>query len=169
MNVTIREARVDDAEALIPYVQRLAAEPDIDLLLQPGEFDLTVEEEQQILADYAAAENSIYLVAEVEGQIVGSLNCQGSHRRAARHVVMLGMSVAREWRGQGIGTRLLEHALQWARETGIVTRIELFVFARNTGAIRLYERFGFVIEGRRRRSVYKDDQYMDDLLMALLL
>jgi RimJ/RimL family protein N-acetyltransferase len=82
---------------------------------------------------------------------------------------MLGMSVAREWRGEGLGTRLLEHAIQWARETGIVTRIELFVFARNTGAIRLYERFGFVIEGRRRRSVYKDEQYMDDLLMALLL
>jgi putative acetyltransferase len=77
--------------------------------------------------------------------------------------------VAREWRGQGIGTRLLESAIQWARETGVVTRIELFVFARNTRAIRLYERFGFVIEGRRHRSVYEDGQYMDDLLMALLL
>jgi RimJ/RimL family protein N-acetyltransferase len=77
--------------------------------------------------------------------------------------------VAREWRGQGIGRRLLERAIEWARGSGVVTRIELHVFTRNEGAIRLYERCGFAVEGTRRRSVRRDGEYLDDLVMALLL
>lgn len=170
MNLLIREVvPEEDAAAMIAYVQELAAEPGIDILIGPGEFNLTVEEEQRILADFAAAENSIFLLAEVEGQIVGVLNCRGGRRRAARHAVTLGISVRRGWRDRGIGRALMERAVDWARGTGIVTRIELAVFARNERAIHLYKKFGFEEEGLCRKAVFREGHYHDNLIMALLL
>ena len=167
--VTIREARPDDAEAMIAYVNTLAAERDIDILLMPGEFNYTVEEEAAILADYAAAGNSLFLIAEIDGRIAGNLNCNGGRRQATRHTAELGTSVVREWRGQGIGTLLMARAVDWARATGAVRRVELKVFVRNAPAIHLYEKFGFVVEGRHRQAVYRYGEYVDLLTMALLL
>jgi RimJ/RimL family protein N-acetyltransferase len=168
-NLTIRAARPADAARLIAYVQALANEPGIYIGLSPGEFDLTVEQEAQILADYAAAENSIYLVAEVGDQIVGNLDCRGGHRQSTRHCAILGMSVAKDWRGRGVGNLLLQHAVQWGRENPLVTRIELDVFVENSAAIRLYRKYGFAIEGLRRKAIYRDGRYHDDFCMALLL
>jgi len=51
----------------------------------------------------------------------------------------------------------------------VITRVELQVFARNETAIRLYERFGSEVEGRRRRAVFRGGEYLDDLTMAVLL
>jgi RimJ/RimL family protein N-acetyltransferase len=169
MEVAIRKATPNDAPALIEQVRLLTEEPDVDIPLGPGEFTLTEEQERQVLAEYAAAENSVFLVAEADGTIVGMLNCQGGKRKAARHVATLGMSVRKEYRNQGVGGKLMEHAVAWAKETGVVTRIELAVYARNVRAIHLYERFGFVVEGQRQRVVRHGDVYLDDLLMAMLL
>lgn len=165
----IREARQEDAEQLLAHVQQLIAEPDINIPLAPDEFKLTLEEESQILADYAAAANSIFLVAEVDGEIVGALNCKGGARQATRHTAVLGISVSQAWRGQGVGRTLMAQAVVWAKQTGIVTRLELFVYARNQAAIALYRKFGFEVEGQRRRVIYQNGEYLDDLLMALLL
>ena len=168
-DVTIRQARPADAERLIAYVQTLAEEPGINIVIGPGEFDLTVGQEACFVAECVAADNALFLVAEAGSEIVGLLTCQGGKRRATRHAATLGVSVAQGWRGQGIGTRLMEWAIRWARGTGIVSRIELMVFARNQKAIRLYERLGFVEEGRLRKAIYRDGEYIDDLVMGLLL
>lgn len=116
-----------------------------------------------------AADNSIMLVAEMDGQIVGELTCKGGKRKSNRHAVMLGMSVAREWRNQEVGSKLMEHLIEWARQSGVVKRIELAVFARNEMAIHLYQKHGFVVEGRRRNAIFSRDEYVDDLIMAFLI
>ena len=169
MNLIIREAEPSDAEQIIAYVRRLSEEPHSNIEISPGEFTHTVEEEAGFLAEFAQSENSIFLVAEVEGQIVGILNCKGSNRAAIRHAVMLGMSVDKDWRGQGIGSELMAQAITWAKSTNIVSRIELAVFERNEKAIRLYHKFGFEIEGKRRKVGFRDGEYHDGLIMALLL
>ena len=63
----------------------------------------------------------------------------------------------------------MEAALRWARAGGILKRIELKVYARNTAAIHLYQKYGFEIEGTRRRAIFQGGQYLDDLIMSLLL
>lgn len=166
---TIREAVPADAEQLLTLIKLITEEPGVDIPIGPGEFHETVEDERRILEEYRAAENSVYLVADAGGQVIGSLSCKGGSRRASRHSVMLGLLVRKDWRNRGVGTELLLHAIDWAHSNGIVTRIELGVYARNKTAIHLYEKVGFEHEGRKRRALFQDGEFVDDLVMALLL
>lgn len=167
--MTIRAARPDDAEQIIAHVQRLAEEPGNNLPMAPGEFQVTVEEERQLLTDYAAADNCIYLVAEVDGRIVGILNCKGGKRQATRHSASFGISIARDGRNQGVGTALMSFLLDWAKTTGIISRLELEVYAHNATAIHLYRKFGFIEEGRRKQAYFQQGQFIDSIIMAVLL
>jgi len=169
VEVIVREAQPADAEQLIALMQSLSAEPGLYIALSPGEFSLTVAEEQKVIGDYASSDNSLFLVAQVGTQIIGVLTCDGGRRQATRHTVTLGTSVDRGWRNGGVGSQLMARAIEWARGTGIVRRMELFVFARNEMAIHLYRKFGFAVEGRRQRAMLRDGEYLDDLIMALLL
>jgi RimJ/RimL family protein N-acetyltransferase len=77
--------------------------------------------------------------------------------------------VDRDWRNRGVGTALMRRAIEWARGTGVLTRLQLQVFARNAPAIHLYQKLGFQIEGSRRNAILRDGEYIDSLMMALLL
>jgi len=68
-----------------------------------------------------------------------------------RHVGRLGMGILPAYRGQGLGRRLLREVLSRMFARGLL-RVELEVFASNLPAIKLYEREGFVTEGRKRRA-----------------
>ncbi len=167
--VRIREAQPEDAAELISYFRRVFAEPGINLITEADEFSPTVESESRIIREFVRTVNSLFLVAESNGQIVGQLTLEGGKRRNVRHSAVLGITVASDWRGQGVGRRLMEHAIRWARDGRLLTRIELHVFARNEGAIHLYQAMGFILEGRRRSAVIRDGEPLDDLVMALLL
>ena len=170
MSFTIREAQPDDAAALLAHIKTVLAEPLIDIPLTPEEYDRSVDEERDILQKYLETPNSRFLVAvDAAGRIIGEANLRGSRPRALQHAVELGLSVNRDWRDQGVGSALIRHLIDWARETGIITRIELRVYARNARALHVYEKFGFELEGHRRRAIFQDGAYQDDLLMALLL
>jgi len=169
MDFTIRQAVPDDAEALIVRLQGLIEEPGINFLLGPGEFSVTVEQERGWLQQHLDSDNSIFLVAEAGGRIIGNLSCEGGRRAAERHVGTLGISVDADWRGRGVGKALMQAAVDWARGTGVLRRLQLDVFCRNEPAIALYGKFGFEVEGRRRQAVCKEGEYLDVYVMGLLL
>jgi RimJ/RimL family protein N-acetyltransferase len=104
-------------------------------------------------------------VAEANGEIVGMLHVERSRFGFGE----LGMAVARPWRGQGVGTALLEAAIEWAREEGL-HKLSLSVFPHNASAIALYRRFGFVEEGRRIKHFRRaSGELWDAIDMGLLL
>jgi ribosomal protein S18 acetylase RimI-like enzyme len=86
---------------------------------------------------------------------------------ATGHSGVLGMGLLPEWRGRGVGRGLLERTLKAARAFPL-TRVELSARADNEHAIALYRKVGFEVEGRRRRSMFMDGVYYDDIIMALL-
>ena len=167
MPVIIREAIPKDAAKLVNYVNVLLEEPISYLEMAKGEFKLTAEEEKKFIADCKRSENSIFIVAEENGEIIGSLTCIGRERIKIRHNTVLGMSVKKEYRNQGIGSRLIEYAINWAKETGAVKRIELHVFETNNQAIHIYKKYGFIIEGKKQKAIKANDEYVNELIMAL--
>jgi len=170
-SVHIRRAVPDDAGALIVYVKELCRPDDLDLPMEPDEFTYTVEEERKFLEEALVSVNWAYFVAESDGRIVGMCNAGGGKRRATRHAVTLGVTVHRDYRDRGVGTALVRALIDWARAGGVVKRIELQAYARNARAIHVYEKLGFVHEGRRRNAARdrRTGELIDDLVMALLL
>lgn len=166
MTITVRRAKPSDARALVAHLKALTTEPGINVPLAPDEMTLTVDEERDILEDFAESPSAVMLVAIGDGELVGELSVKAiSPRRAVKHVATLGMSVRADWRRRGVGAALMTEAVAWVDTAGIV-RLELYVYARNTAAIRLYEKFGFELEGRRRKFIREGDSYLDDLVMA---
>ena len=113
------------------------------------------------------ARQLIFLVAEVAGHAVG--NCQvervgPSEASEDAHVGDLGILVGKEMRGKGVGTALLERAL--AEASSVFEVVYLSVFSENTGAQRLYERFGFEVCGRQPRMVKRGGRYFDEVRMV---
>ncbi len=110
-----------------------------------------------------------HMVADAGGTLVGWCDAiPGEATSGAPHVARLGMGVVPSHRRQGIGERLLNAVLDKARSKDI-EKIELGVYRANTGAIALYERSGFTVEGCRVRSRCVDGCYDDIILMALFL
>jgi RimJ/RimL family protein N-acetyltransferase len=165
----IRRALPSDASQTRAHLIRLAAEPDSGVLFGPDDVPPTLDEERKLIADYANAPNSIYLVAEADGFIIGNCTGRGGRRIASAGTVGVGIAVHADWRGKGVGTALLRGLINWARRTGVIWRIELDVFTHNTHAIHVYEKLGFEIEGRRQKAYYKNGRFVDAFMMALLL
>ena len=108
------------------------------------------------------------LVAVIDGKVIGwaDLHPAGNPRRS--HVASIGMAVHDAYAGRGAGRALLAALIDQADRWLHFTRLELTVFADNTRAIALYERFGFEREGLLRAHSWRDGAYADGLAMARL-
>ncbi|MGH7123334.1 MAG: GNAT family N-acetyltransferase [Stellaceae bacterium] len=108
-----------------------------------------------------------FVVARAGETVVGWCDIAPNERAGYQHVGRLGMGLLPDWRGRGIGARLLTAALAEADRIGL-ERIELWVFLGNGRAQRLYRRFGFIVEGVMRKARKLDGHYDDQILMARL-
>jgi diaminopimelate decarboxylase len=113
-------------------------------------------------------EQEAQLVALDGGRVVGHVYVQREAHPVTRHVATLGIAVAPDWRGRGIGAALMAEGVRWARSVG-VERLMLSVYPHNTAAIALYRKFGFIDEGRLVRHSRKSTGDEDEILMATWL
>jgi ribosomal protein S18 acetylase RimI-like enzyme len=107
-------------------------------------------------------------VAEDADRIVGWCDIRRETIPVYAHAGHLGMGLLPEYRGRGIGERLIRASIDAARVAGF-ERIELTVYARNVRAVALYCKVGFVHEGTRIRGKKLDGDYDDVHMMGLLL
>lgn len=105
------------------------------------------------------------LVAAAGGQVIGWLNVE----RSGFGFGDIGMLVAREWRGRGVGSALVAAAIEWGRDHQL-HKLTLSVFPHNEAAIALYRKFGFEQEGYRKKQMRRGSGELWDLIeMGLLL
>lgn len=166
--VKVRRARAADLEQYAENVQSVADE---------GRYIFTermTEERRKSAEKLFKDKGCLVAVAEAteggERKLVGSLTMtRYGDAEKSRHVRVLGMLVVKGYRGMGIGTRLMEYALKWARAERGVEKVTLGVFSNNKRAFHLYERFGFEVEGVRRRHYYIAGRHEDEIDMALFV
>lgn len=106
-------------------------------------------------------------VAVSAGEVVGWCDVTPLDRPILAHRGVLGMGLLPQFRGHGIGTKLIRSALAAARAFGL-HRVELTVREPNIGAIELYRKEGFEIEGVQRDAVLVDGVYEDVVCMAMV-
>ena len=163
--VTIRRAVPDDAAAILAYLSRVGGES-INLTFGAEGPGISEEAEREYLTRVGASDNSLAIVAVVGDEIVAGLTFDGGHRPRLRHVGEFGISVLQAYAGQGLGKALLEYMIAWAERGGVVRKINLKVRVDNLPAIRLYQRMGWVTEGRTTRDTLIDGKFNDCLLMG---
>ncbi len=115
-----------------------------------------------------AGEQSIPLVAEFDGRVVGQLSIQLATLRQARrrHVANFGMAVHDAFARRGVGDALVRAMLDMTDNWLNITRVEMEVYTDNAPAIALYQKYGFVIEGTRRMFAFRDGHYADAHVMG---
>ena len=161
MEITIRHAEPDDYAAL----NRVFTSPRVvDGTLQlPYQ---SAESRRKRLAE--PVEGQYSLVAVIDGEVVGQLGLYTTTRPRRRHVGELGMGVRDDWQGRGVGSALMQAALDLADNWLNLTRVELTVYTDNAAAIALYTKFGFQIEGTHRAYAFRNGRYVDAHTMARL-
>ncbi len=102
-----------------------------------------------------------------EGKLIGGVGLE--HQSAENRAAVLGIALGDKgyWDG-GYGTDTMRTVCRFGFEMMNLHRIELEVYAANERAVHVYEKVGFVTEGRRRDAVYKFGRYEDVLIMGLL-
>ena len=160
---TVRRATPHDANALVELAESVGREEG-RWILGTGPWR-AVADERRYLRTVQRYPDAAVFVAEDRDRIVGRLSLSRDPHPASRHVADVGLMVAASHRRKGIGTALLRQAVAWARESRI-RKLELHVFPWNAPALGLYESFGFVQEGYRKRHYERGGELVDAILMA---
>ena len=117
-------------------------------------------------AESTAPDDSVAFVVDVDGAAVGTASLFGLDS-FARHAEA-GISLVPHARGRGIGTAAITQLVEFGFVRCNLRRIHLQAIASNTGAIRAYEKAGFVVEGRQREHAWVRGAYEDIVLMGIL-
>jgi len=166
--VKVRRAREGDLDQFAKNVQSVADE---------GRYIFTekvTEEKKKSMGRLFKDKSCLVVVAEIGAgktrKVVGSLTLERyGNVGKTRHVRALGMLVVKGYRGMGIGTKLMAYALEWAKSQKGVEKVVLGVFSNNQRAFRLYEKFGFEVEGVKKKHYYIAGKLTDEIDMALFL
>lgn len=106
------------------------------------------------------------LVAVRGDEVLGHLSVEVLQHPRRRHVATIGMGVKASVRGTGVGSLLLNSAIDLCEKWANVSRIELEVYTDNAAGVALYSKCGFVIEGTCRQYALRDGRFVDVHIMA---
>lgn len=166
---TVRNAEISDAPELIDYLKKVSSQSRY-LVREENETDLTLKQEEEFILSRLNSENSLMLVACIDGKIIGtcSIGPVSSLSRFS-HRCTVGIAVFKEYCGLGIGSLLMQKALKAAESCGF-EQAELEVVSTNKPAIALYKKCGFTSYGERPYAMkYADGTYANELLMIKML
>jgi L-amino acid N-acyltransferase YncA len=164
MEVNIRPARVTDAQGVVDVINSVIQEGGLTALYPT----LTAEQEEAFIEGLGP--RSIMYVAELAGNILGvqTIEPLAPYTRAMDHVAVMGTYVYRTYRQRGVGSRLTQETMAFARQEGFEKAI-VYVRAGNAGGQAFYRHVGFVPKAILERQVKIDGTYDDEVLMELFI
>ncbi len=163
--LTIESAQLADAEEIISFIKQVESETDF-LIREPGEFNVSVEEERKYIENKLKSDIEVFFTAKVNGRIIGTLGFATIPYNRYKHKGQFGISIMKDFWNYGIGHKLIDTLIKWVDHIGII-KTTLEVDSDNLRAINLYKKFGFTQEG-----ILKDDKYIghgiykDSIIMA---
>jgi len=160
--VVIREVDTSDAFLLIDYIAKVGGESN-NLTFGEGGFGLTINEEIEIIENKKKS-NGLWLVAYIDGELVGNSNLDVPSRERIKHTSSLGITVLKKYWGNGIGNLMMKTIVDYAKENKVEI-ITLSVRTDNIIAINLYKKWGFETIGTYKKNLKIDNRYFDTYIM----
>lgn len=147
----IRNGTFEDGPEVSTFFTTTHGETDY-LLSYPEESTRDDEKQSNYLKETTESDRKIELLAIVDGKVVGmaGFNAIGSKYKV-RHRAEFGITVSKNYWGQGIGKAIMNACIECAKEAGYI-QLELDVVADNTRAIELYKKLGFIEFGRNPKG-----------------
>lgn len=159
MDIIIRSVKMSDASDINEIrIQDGVRENTLGLITE------TVMKSESFLKNLDA--DSHLLVAELQEKVVGVVGLNIMKNPRMRHSASLGISIRKEYQGQGIGKKLMEKILDLADNWLMLIRVELGVLEDNEKAMNLYKSLGFEVEGKKKYAIVRNGKYVDEYLMA---
>ncbi|MTH52108.1 GNAT family N-acetyltransferase [Bacillus mangrovi] len=156
----IRPVKMEDAEGII----RAAASIVKSGIYIQKEKVRTIQEEQDLIKELQA-KGHMYAVVDLEGEVSGIARVLRGELKMKQHIGIFRTWLAETAQGQGIGKEVMAYTLEWGKSHHLL-KICLTVFKSNEKAVKLYENYGFVIEGVQKDQVYLNGKYDDEIHMA---
>ena len=169
--VTLRILRPQDVDSLLTFFNRLvdAKVHDRKSQLHSG-FDkkFTRRQEAQYIRevlDRVEKDEAVNIIADMGDKIVASGGvARGKYDDTHRHG-SLGLTVSQEYRGHGIGSRIIQTLVAESRRLGLKS-IDVEFLAINKSAERVYKRAGFKKAGIIPSKIFRNGEYFDAVIMA---
>ncbi|GLG01744.1 acetyltransferase [Alicyclobacillus hesperidum subsp. aegles] len=160
MELRIRPVRLSDAEAIYKICMQDQVMPHI--------ISLPSDRLEQLEERYRTLPKNVHeFVAELNGNVVGHAGVvQLSARRS--HVGTFYIAVDSNYHSKGIGTALITKIIDLADNWLMLERVELGVLVTNSRAQALYERHGFVVEGKKTGAIKSAGRFVDEVVMSRL-
>jgi RimJ/RimL family protein N-acetyltransferase len=176
---TIRAARMDDMSQLVAYIADHVSDngAGATALFMPSPrgtpFPLAEKLESWrrglALAVDEPGWRRFWLAHDASGAIAGHSDLRGRPDACTLHRAILGIGVHRDHRRRGLGKRLLDVALDWARAQPSLAWVDLDLLASNRAAATLYARAGFERIATTRDMFRIDGDSVDHITMTLRL
>lgn len=170
-NLLLRSPKIGDALAFRDFNDKLVEEKEKNP-------ELAIVDPDSRISDGQAREWVARMVKSMESEdlvsvfaydghaLVGTCNIHRPRARELRHTGLLDIALLDDYRGLGLGSRMVTESLGLAMSMG-VWLIELRVFSNNYAAIRLYQKAGFTESGVVPNFVRKNGRYLDDVQMYI--
>jgi len=157
----IRQAREEDLTGLVGAIrQAIGGGAYVD-----AETVADVVDSEGVLLRHNELESRIFFVATVDGEVVGWVHLKHPESEKLAHTAELTVGVLEEYRGNSIGSHLLERGLEWAQSQGF-ERIYNSIPSTNEQAIEFLEGRGWAVEAVREAHYKLDGEYIDEVMMA---
>jgi diamine N-acetyltransferase len=153
----------------LPRYQELFSEPEISLYYG----GLGVPESLARLQrrfdgeEFDTTDRFLHVVIETEGLLIGAMvlrNEENLPSRSATFGIIIG---DRAFLDRGYGSEASTLLLDYAFAVLGYHKVNLDLFEYNARARAMYERLGFVLEGRRRENHWSRGRFWDDILMGV--
>lgn len=161
--VTFGYPTLADAEKLMNFINPIIEEP-AHILMNEVQ---SLEEEKKYLQECVKKMEKgqmIKIAAFFENRIVGVCDVtKRSYKKS--HIAGLGISLSKDFRGEGLGKMLMEEAMNQAKKYLGVSQIVLTCSALNVPAMKLYEKIGFKEYGRLPDGIFSQGTHADQVFM----
>jgi len=158
---TIRRARQEDLDGLVGAIRAAIGSGEyVDAATVADIID-----SEGVIMRHNEVESRIVFVATVEGDVVGWVHLERPETAKLSHTAELTVGVLAQYRGQGIGGRLLDRGTEWAADRGC-EKLYNSVPSTNETAIDFLEANGWEVEAVRADHYKLDEQYADEVMLA---